>query len=59
MKAIGNGLYDVCPDCGQIVKLNKWLVGSTHLCTLPEERIKYKNEIDRAYRYNRTKLEQS
>lgn len=34
----GNGLYDYCADCGQLVKLNKWLFGSLHSCLSDEER---------------------
>lgn len=28
----GNGLYSTCSKCGKIVKLNKFLFGSLHIC---------------------------
>lgn len=28
----GSGLYAVCPDCGKLVKLNKFIFGSAHIC---------------------------
>jgi hypothetical protein len=29
---IGSKIYLLCPDCGQLVRLNKPLIGSLHLC---------------------------
>lgn len=34
----GNGIYARCADCGKLVKLNKWGIGSMHFCVSPEER---------------------
>ena len=34
----GNGIYEICADCGRLVKLNKWLFGSLHLCLTEEDR---------------------
>jgi len=36
--AVGGKLYSRCADCGDIVHVNKWLVGSLHLCVSPEEK---------------------
>ena len=32
----GNGVYGKCTQCGDIVKLNKFLLGSFHFCTSDE-----------------------
>lgn len=29
---IGTRLYGRCADCGAIVRLNKWVLGSLHVC---------------------------
>lgn len=34
---IGRGLYTMCTDCGKIIKLNKFMLGSLHLCLTDEE----------------------
>lgn len=28
----GSGIYVLCPDCEKLVKVNKWLFGSLHIC---------------------------
>ena len=28
----GNGIYEKCRDCGQMVKINKFLFGDLHFC---------------------------
>ena len=33
MITAGNGIYERCPDCGKLVKLNKFLFGSLHICS--------------------------
>ncbi len=33
-RAVGNHLYARCAQCGRIVRLNKPLLGSLHVCTL-------------------------
>lgn len=30
--------YVVCYNCGKIIRMNKFIVGSTHFCSTPEER---------------------
>lgn len=32
MYTVGNSIYAVCKRCGSLVKLNKWLFGSLHIC---------------------------
>jgi hypothetical protein len=29
---VGNSMYARCSDCGSLVKLNKFFVGSLHVC---------------------------
>lgn len=29
---VGDGIYQRCPGCGDIVKLNKFILGSIHVC---------------------------
>jgi len=36
-RAIGNAIYDVCGTCGQIVRVNKFVFGSAHVCLSDEE----------------------
>lgn len=40
---VGNKLYAQCFECGKVICINKWLLGSLHLC-LTEEEIKEKQE---------------
>ncbi len=28
----GSKLYKLCPNCRKIVQINKWLLGSVHVC---------------------------
>ena len=37
MIVAGNGVYDRCRACGQLVRLNKTLFGSLHFCLTDEE----------------------
>ena len=37
----GWGLYERCSYCGSIVKLNKFLFGSMHICLTEEEQKRY------------------
>lgn len=30
--AVGGKLYGRCADCGEIVRVDKWLLGSLHYC---------------------------
>ena len=36
MIVAGNKIYDVCQKCGELVKINKFLFGSMHLCVSDE-----------------------
>lgn len=38
MIIMGNSIYQRCNECGQLVKLNKFIVGSLHLCVTDEEK---------------------
>jgi hypothetical protein len=33
----GGKLYAQCPDCGKLVRVNKPILGSLHICLSPEE----------------------
>lgn len=44
---INGKAYAVCRDCGSIVRFDKPLLGSLHICTLPEERQTNAQEIAR------------
>lgn len=59
MKIVGNKIYDVCGQCGQIVCINKTIFGSTHVCITDEEKLNpnYKNWIQREYTLNKSKLD--
>jgi hypothetical protein len=32
VKIVGNKIYDVCPTCGKIIRINKTILGSLHIC---------------------------
>ena len=34
---VGNALWARCPECEQPVRINKWLLGSMHLCLTENE----------------------
>lgn len=34
---VGNALYGRCEMCAKIVRINKWLFGSFHICLTDEE----------------------
>lgn len=34
----GQKVFGVCQDCGKVVRIDKFLFGSMHLCLSPEER---------------------
>lgn len=34
---VGDRLLGLCRKCGKVVRVNKWLFGSTHLCVQEEE----------------------
>lgn len=33
----GNKIYKNCPDCEQLIQINKFLIGSLHICLTDEE----------------------
>jgi len=37
MIVAGNGIYNHCGNCGKLVQVNKFLVGSLHLCCEAKE----------------------
>lgn len=37
MKAINGKLYDVCGTCGKIIRMDKPIFGSLHICLNEEE----------------------
>ena len=37
MIVAGNCIYDTCPICGKLVKLNKFIFGALHICLSDEE----------------------
>jgi hypothetical protein len=55
-RIIGGSLREVCPDCGEIVRIDKPVLGSLHICTLPQEREKYADQIARRAEHNRVVL---
>ena len=57
MKIVGGKLMDVCPDCAKIVRLDKPIFGSAHICSSPEERKQYADVIRAAYEITKRKLE--
>ncbi len=57
MKIVGNNIYDVCLGCGKIIKLNKRIFGSLHICNTKEERSEYQGRIEQIYIYNKNRLE--
>jgi hypothetical protein len=38
IKFVNGKLYGVCDNCGEIVRINKPIIGSLHLCRSEEER---------------------
>ena len=38
MIQVGNKLIERCVDCGKLVRVNKWLFGSMHICITDLER---------------------
>lgn len=43
---VTNGkIYDYCSDCGRLVRLNKPILGSLHIC-LTEEEKRYKRSVE-------------
>jgi hypothetical protein len=47
MIVAGNGIYDKCSYCQKLVKLNKFLFGSLHICLTDSER----NFIDSKFKW--------
>lgn len=50
MIVAGNGIYEKCGWCGQLVKLNKFIFGSLHPCIeRPETGTQQYNNLMNAY----------
>ena len=45
IKTINGKAWVVCRDCGKIVRFDKPLFGSMHICASPKERKMYAKEI--------------
>lgn len=50
MIVVGNGIYEKCCNCGSLVKINKWLFGSMHIC-LNEEELRLKRQAQQMIRH--------
>jgi len=37
MIIVGNGIYEICPKCKKLVKINKFIFGSLHYCDSDDE----------------------
>lgn len=59
MKIIGNKIYEVCADCGDIVQINKFMVGSLHICLTNEEISRNKDQINSLYKSRKKALEEA
>lgn len=59
MLVLGGKVYEVCGKCGQIVRFDKPLLGSLHICVTPEEERSYRNQIAREAATARQTLEQA
>jgi len=57
MRIIGGRLFDVCRDCGGIVRLDKPLFGSLHICTTDEEREAHPRKIWTEYKRMKAKFD--
>lgn len=38
MIVAGNKIYGICLDCGKLVRINKPIIGSVHICLTEEEK---------------------
>ena len=56
MKISGKHIFDVCGDCGKIVRLNKFIFGDIHACATPEQQIEHRDFIEERYKLNKLKL---
>ena len=41
MRQVGRKLLDVCRDCGKLIRIDKPIFGSLHVCSTMEERALY------------------
>lgn len=48
MRVVGNKLMAVCGNCGKIVRADKPLFGSFHICTTDDEQRQYRDQIRQA-----------
>jgi len=44
-QGINGKAWAVCGNCGKIIRFDKPLLGSLHICTLPEEREQFAKDI--------------
>ena len=49
MKIVGGKLMSVCSGCAKIIRLDKPILGSLHICTTDDERRIFASEIGRQY----------
>ncbi len=56
MRQVGQRIYDVCNDCGNIVCQNKWFLRSLHVCTTEDEQRTYSEQINNKACINRKRL---
>lgn len=43
--ATGGKIYSVCAGCGEIVRMNKPIFGSIHVCATEEEQVAHRRQI--------------
>lgn len=59
MRIVGGKLMDVCPCCGKIIRVDKPLFGSLHVCTTDEEQRLYPGQIRARVQEARRKLQEA
>ncbi len=57
MRTLNGKLYEVCGGCGDIIRLDKPLFGSVHVCATAEEQRKYAAQIAAKFAVNKARLE--
>lgn len=59
MKQIGNRLYEICPGCGKMICLNKFIFGDLHLCSTDEElqNPQYRQQLNKVYEQMKQQFE--
>lgn len=59
MMELAGKLYEVCATCGQIVRFDKPLLGSLHICVTEEEARDFRQQIAREAAIARQTLERA